>query len=220
MLSPELEYFVSEWLDKASRYPDNTTEGCYDKFFTLYVAFNRLYAEATFELARRGCIVLQSNRALPDRKGATEYTLKLITLEKFQAVDKRHLAPYVETIAKLIEEQHFSIKLSVPDGAPQRNKDQRLLQDLRSNGRTRFLAILDVIYSVRCNLFHGHKAFRPLQADLLAPVIVLLTAVINDLLNALRRQNPRPHISNIRKIANNHAKPTRSLRHCSDQANI
>ena len=185
MLSPELERFVSGWLAKADQYSDKSIEDCYDKFFTLFVVFNRLYAEATFELARRGDIKLPSNRALPDRKGATEYTLELIGISSFQKLYDERLARDVNKIADLIDKERFFIKLSTPDGNRQSEKDQALLAELRSSGKTRALAILDVIYTVRCNLFHGHKAFQPVQVELLRPVIALLAQIIESLHKAL-----------------------------------
>lgn len=187
MLSPELERFVSEWLAKANQYSERSIDNCYDKFFTLFVVFNRLYAEATFEMARSGRITLQPNRSLPDRRGATDYTLELITLTHFQTLYAERLAPNAEVIANLIENNRFFIKLSAPDGNRQPEKDRALLAELRSSGKTRALAVLDVIYTVRCNLFHGHKAFQPVQVELLLPVIALLTAVIESLHRALNQ---------------------------------
>ena len=95
MLSPEFERFVHEWLAKAAQYTDTSIDDCYYKFFALFVVFNRLYAEATFELARRGNITLQPNRLLPDRKGATDYTFALIGLQPFQVLYAHRLAPHV-----------------------------------------------------------------------------------------------------------------------------
>jgi hypothetical protein len=154
MLSPEFERFISGWLDKADQYSVTSTDDCYDKFFTLFVVFNRLYAEATFDLARRGVITLQANKSLPDRKGATEYTLEVISIDAFQALYDARLVHAVGEIANLIDNEHFFIKLSTPDGNRQPVEDQVLLAHLRSSGKTRALAVLDLIYTIRCNLFH------------------------------------------------------------------
>jgi hypothetical protein len=187
VLSPELERFVSEWLVKANQYSSGSIEDCYDKFFTLFVIFNRLYAEATFELARRGVVKLQPNKSLPDRKGATDHTLGLIGLPAFQELYSKRLAPYAEEIAILIDGGRFFIKLSAPDGNRQPDKDAALLAELRSTGKTRAFAVLDLVYTVRCNLFHGHKAFQPIQVELLRPTIAILSAVIESLHLALNR---------------------------------
>jgi hypothetical protein len=109
-------------------------EGCYDKFFTLFVVFNRLYAEATFELARQGQISISPNRSLPDRKGATEYTFAFIGQTAFDHFFKEHLTAPVDALAMLIEQERFYIKLSSPNGDPQRVKDLLLLSALRLRG--------------------------------------------------------------------------------------
>lgn len=187
MLSSELEQFVDGWLERANNYSDDCVEDCYNKFFTLFVIFNRLYAEATFELNRRGKIILKPNGLLNDRKGATEYTLELITIDDFERLYAERLAINVNVIADLIESELFFIKLSNPDGNRQPEKDRILLADLRSSDEKRALAVLDLIYTVRCNLFHGHKAFQPVQAELLRPVTALLVEVINSLHCALNK---------------------------------
>jgi|ERR1035437_2395219 hypothetical protein len=188
MLSPELERFVRDWLSNADDCSDTSVDGCYDKFFTLFVVFNRLYAEATFELARRGTINLPPNRPLPDRNGATTYTFQLIGATDFEDLYDNRLARNVGEIAALIDEERFFIKLSVPDGDRQRDKDLDLLARLRSSGETQALAVLDLIYSIRCNLFHGDKAFEPIQTELLRPAIAVLSGVIESLHKALNQR--------------------------------
>lgn len=185
MLAPHLLQFCDEWVNKANKCDENNVSGCYDKFFTLFVVFNRLYAEATFELARRGKITLQPNRPLPDRKGATEYTLSFIGQHVFDQLLDNQLTEPVATLVQLIEDERFYIKLSSPNGDRQRDMDLELLLKLRSQGKTRALAILDLIYSVRCNLFHGHKAFQPVQVELLRPTI----RVVLEVIYALRRSH-------------------------------
>lgn len=181
MLSPELDRFCNEWTDKAAQYSNESIDGCYDKFFTLFVVFNRLYAEATFELARRNQITLTHNKTLPDRKGATDYCLKIIGVTRFQELFNSKLVKHVERLILLIEQEKFYIKLSIPNGERQREKDLELLSHLRSTNKKRLLALLDFVYSVRCNLFHGHKCFQPAQVELLRPTNVIL-AEINILL--------------------------------------
>jgi hypothetical protein len=58
-LSAEVITFVQNWRAKAETYADDEIRGAFDRFFTLYVTFNRLYAEATFRLARRGQLKLK-----------------------------------------------------------------------------------------------------------------------------------------------------------------
>ena len=188
MVSANFDHFCEDWLRKANLCNETSIDGCYDKFFTLFVVFNRLYAESTFELARRGLIRIQPNRPLPDRRGATEYTLQLIGSVAFAELHRIYLFTPVSIIATLIESGQFSIKLSNPNGDSQPDKDRKLLLALRSSGNTRDLAILDLIYSIRCNLFHGHKEFQQVQSELLRPAIEILNHVIQSLRHELGRR--------------------------------
>jgi hypothetical protein len=62
-LSPEFSDFYQRWLQKADTHQQNGELSDYfDSFFSLFVAFNRLYGEATFALARSGQGIL-SNRS-------------------------------------------------------------------------------------------------------------------------------------------------------------
>ena len=59
-------------------------------------------------------------------------------------------------------------------------EDAKLLTELESRDTNeKATAILDTIYQVRCNMFHGHKGFQGVQRGLLQPMIVLLETVIN-----------------------------------------
>lgn len=64
-------------------------------------------------------------------------------------------------------------------GERQPEKDEELLQDLESqNSHKRAKAILDVLYSIRCNMFHAHKGLREVQQKLLGPVICVLRKLV------------------------------------------
>lgn len=186
MLTGEFERFVDAWMARAKAYGDNEQDDCYDKFFTLFVVFNRLYSEATFTLDRDRIIQLPKNRPLPDKKGATEYTLEAIGLDKFNDLYAAQLAEDVKTVAKLIEDERFHIRLSSPEGKRQPDKDRALLSELRSSGKTRAIAVLELVYRIRCNLFHGHKAFHPVQLELLRPVNRILERTVTALHESLK----------------------------------
>jgi hypothetical protein len=60
-------------------------------------------------------------------------------------------------------------------GEPRPEEDRKLLNNLRSdNKQWKVSALLDIIYSVRCNMFHGHKGFDRVQIDILIPLTILL----------------------------------------------
>lgn len=177
MLSPESTEFYNSWRRKADeRAQENTLAALFDAYFSHYVVFNRLYAEATFTLARTGAISIPRT-SFPDAKGAKEYGLQLVTARRFLRGiegDRESVAARA-AIIELIDRGTFAIKLDMIHGTPQRGLDIDLLRDLRSGGcAQKSKAILDLLYSIRCNMFHGYKGFAPIQADLLRPAITLL----------------------------------------------
>lgn len=77
----------------------------------------------------------------------------------------------------------------MPYGNRQPDRDQKLLKGLKSRGiKKRIHAILDLIYSVRCNMFHGNKRFDEVQMNLLIPVTLLQRKVIEILYRKLANE--------------------------------
>jgi hypothetical protein len=181
VLSPELNEFYRSWLRKAEHYSYAELSGYFDKFFTLYILYNRLYAEATFVLARREKINISKRTSFPDSQAAKEYVLQFLGSEKLLSVlesdPESRLA--LTTIVSLIEEERFHINLDMVYGRPQRDKDLELLKSLRSRSiNEKALAVLDTIYSIRCNMFHSHKGFHQVQIEILKPVTLILRKVV------------------------------------------
>lgn len=192
MLSPEFEDFYRSWLQKAEEYEETDLRQCFDKFFTLFVVYNRLYAEATFTLARKGEINLATRYSFPDSMAAKSYVQKYLgganLLSKLE--DNEESKQAIATIRNLIEDGIFNIKLNMVTGNSQREADLELLKSLKSTNRgQRARAILDIIYSIRCNMFHGHKGFTPVQVKILRPVITVLENIIRALCDKLSTES-------------------------------
>ena len=129
------------------------------------------------------------NRPFPDGKGAKEYGPQFVGYDELdqELTSDPETNNAINEIINLIQGERFYIKLSMPHGNRQREKDQRLLQELKSSGaKTKITAILDLIYSVRCNMFHGNKGFSPVQIQLLNPVTIVLRRIIEILFAKLR----------------------------------
>ncbi len=188
MTSPEFGNFCSKWLKKARAYSGKTLEEHFDKFFTLYVVYNRAYAEATFWLARNGQIDISKRTSFPDAQAAKDYVLQFVTAKRFLELinSSEECRTAINEILDFIQAGRFSIKLEMVYGNPQRDKDLELALNLKSvAANTRAHAILDFIYAVRCNTFHGHKGFDPVQIDVLRPVNILLEKTIEIVLQVL-----------------------------------
>ena len=176
MISQELREFCERWFQKARAYQGQSIQECFDRFFTLFIVYNRLYAELTLSWARTGRIQLRGH-SLPDKKPATEYVHKYLGTNhiwsNLQNGDQCQQA--ISTIRNLLEKKVFVIKLDRLRGEPRPEEDLKLLNNLRSDDKQREVsALLDIIYSVRCNMFHGHKGFDSVQAEILVPVNILL----------------------------------------------
>jgi hypothetical protein len=183
-LSPEFEGFYSSWIHKATFSKGDDLRGLFDKFFTFFVIYNRLYAEATFVLGRKGEIDLSKRTSFPDGEAAKTYVLKYLgsscLMDRIAASSEATSA--IETMRGLLKDGVFHIKLNMVTGDPQPAKDAALLKDLESRStNARAKAILDLLYSIRCNMFHGHKGFHQVQIKLLLPVVILLRVVIETL---------------------------------------
>lgn len=189
MLSPEMLDFCDNWLAKADSYSGDTLNDFYNKAFSLFAVYNRLYGEATFTLARAKTIKLPKDKPFPDSKGAKEYGPQFIGFEALlkELEDDSVSKSAIASLIALIESKQFNIKLSMPFGEPQRKKDEKLLDDLKSpDNKTRVLAIMDFLYSVRCNMVHGNKRFDPVQLEVLRPVTTLYRKIASVLYEKLK----------------------------------
>ena len=148
-LNPEFKSLCQRWREKAQQYDTEDTHQLFDKFFSLYVAYNALYAETAAYLHRKA----------------------------------------INQLKILISKQssfHFWICLDPVFGEPQEDEDEKLIKRLNSSSTDeRARAILQLIYQVRCNMFHGRKSVSPVQKQLLIPLIIILEKIIDKLYRKL-----------------------------------
>lgn len=189
-LTQEFSDFIRNWNEKADQIRLGSLATYFDKFFTLYVVYNRLYAEITFDLNRAGRIDISRRNTFPDNRAATDYVLHFIGAGYFVSkitLDDDSLKALEEIIA-LIQNKCFHIMLDMVTGEAQPQRDITLLEHLTSeNACIKAKAILRMIYSVRCNMFHGHKGFDEVQIEILEPTIILLQKTITIVLHKLQR---------------------------------
>lgn len=185
-LSVELAEFCHRWRAKAQAYPSENLRDVFDRFFTLYVAFNRLYAEATFRLAQRGEIKLHDR--FPDSGAAKDNVVKFCGAKDLTSAweDNPDTNAALQRIADHLRQGRFALKLHPVTGDRQRDADLKLSEALESGNKSRRAkAGLEVLYAIRCNMFHGRKGFEHFQVELLAPAIRLLDATIDVLYRCL-----------------------------------
>lgn len=187
-LSTHFRQFHSRWMAKARRHNREGLQHSFDRFFTLYVVFNHLYAEATFQLANHGQVQIQNRNRFPDAEAAQEYVVQFVGADRL--LQQLNNTPSSEAALLLLQTQvcngAFNLKLNMTTGEAQPAEDADLCRRLTSNNRNeQAAAFLETLYAVRCNMFHGRKDFNSIQQALLDPSNVILERVIEILYRAL-----------------------------------
>lgn len=184
-LSPDLREFCDSWRAKAAACSMENINGAFDRFFTSYVTFNRLYVEATHRLARRGQVKLRER--FPDPQAAQDYVVQFCTAATLTGAweNSANAAAALHEIADHLREGRFALRLDPVTGARRPAKDRELLTALESRSRNRKAkAVLEALYAIRCNMFHGQKDFELRQLALLRPAILLLESTTDVLRQA------------------------------------
>lgn len=171
-----IEIFCDRWIAKAEAYRSNDLEDLFDRFFTLFVAYNRFYSAAA-ELYRDP--LYRRNRFIHkgDRREATTVMAEIIGAPRFSEVvqENKEIAASCDAISELLEKRFFFLHSNRETKEPDLVRDDKLVAALR---RPSLLAVLECLYQIRCNIFHGEKEFAPRQAELLIPAITLLEVVV------------------------------------------
>lgn len=166
--------FCRRWRHRANGYRGPGFERTFDKFFALWVVFNALYTEVARREGRHGA---------GDDTACQEILLQHLGSRPFvRAINAdADVVAALDQVRGFIRNHDFNFKLDRRTGAPQQAVDNDLLARINTmrSPNVRGQAILETLYAVRCNLFHGHKQFIPRQADLLRPITVILSKVID-----------------------------------------
>lgn len=172
----EVERFCDRWIEKAQAYQSDELESLFDRFFTLFVAYNRFYS-ASAELYRATVEPRRLMSLQGDRREATMIMAELIRQSRFSAVVQQNpaIVDACKVIAELLQSHQFFLHSVRSSREPDLKRDERLAAALE---RHSILAVLECLYQIRCNIFHGEKEFAPRQALLLVPAIALLETVV------------------------------------------
>lgn len=194
-----LKFFCSAWLIKADRVNTNSLEGVFDRFFTLWVVFNRLYEEAGRTLVHRSHPIYRSFIAKrgkrvfappPDKISATK---GIVVFSGQNRLKNRILRDHdaIEGLRYIHDSIHsgmFYLHENYETGEPDTAKDIALVQQA-IDGCVE--STLTLIYQARCNLFHGQKAFTESQRILLNGMSSILIQVISCTLQTMEESSTR-----------------------------
>ncbi|MDP2526593.1 hypothetical protein [Maribacter dokdonensis] len=191
MINQEIKNFCENWIEKTKAYSNDNLQDVFDKFFTLFVVYNRLYVEATFRMSNKGQINIQNRNSFPDPQAAKNYVIQYLNSN---AIDDAFNADEnclhaIERLKDIIRNHEFNIKLNMVTGNPERDKDLELLSKMEANHTDRKIkAIADFIYSIRCNVFHAQKGYVQNQINVLNPVNTILIKLIELLFDKLKNE--------------------------------
>lgn len=175
-MTAQFKQFYSNWLTKVNSYEENNLSDIYDKFVSLFVLYNFLYNQIHDKLVVAE--ILKPGR-LFDKNMATKDVLKFIRADELiESLLKEDAADFnFKNLCEIIEKWDFNI--IVRDGQGNRSKDLKLLKEMRSsNNHIKSKALLEYIYHIRCNLFHGDKNYEENQRSLLISINYFLHKIV------------------------------------------
>lgn len=187
------EQFCNRWLEKASEYGENTLSDLFDKYSTYWVIYNRTYIEIanyllkinhhlTRDIFRRGL-----NRNPADRIMATKGVAAYIILERNEVEMEPQIKIAINNIVGFINRREYYFHDDNLTGDPDYGKDINIAKGM---SEYKLLSILELLYKIRCNIFHGGKQYHENQRRLLVEVVPLLGFITRKTLNkVLNDQN-------------------------------
>src|SRR5713226_8548647 len=117
-LNQEFHHFVADWRAKANQY-GNDLRSAFDRFFTLWVVYNRLYGEVAFTLSRGHQISLDPNKPFPDGRAAKHLVRqyigggRLMTALENDPISANEIQAVIRLLEGPIDGRQFAIKLNM-----------------------------------------------------------------------------------------------------------
>lgn len=157
--------FMTRWLRKSLGYNLNKLHGCFDAFFSDFVLYNFLY----------DYICQEDERRFPeegDKKRAVEVARRF--LGSSVIAGDAEIQRSAQELVTLVTKKSFYLRDDMWDA-------ERVARLGTTDPELWSKALMEVLYQIRCNTFHGRKPFHEAQKRVLVPCITILRRV-NDLL--------------------------------------
>ncbi len=189
----KVQFFYTRWTQKAEAY-DSTLSNEYptynhetnnlyentifDKFFTLFVCYNALYntaSEILEEVNKRDGYQATSKR---DGDQATSGVIAFLEKKGIMLLSKLPEAVIDDFIYKLnFFYIHRYSNNPNKHGKTSVDLDDELREKARKKGdeKNRTHAVLEMLYLIRCNMFHGQKMISFKQVDMLKCAACIIT---------------------------------------------
>jgi len=158
---------AKRWFEKAQRNSNqDDIEEVMDKFFSLYVSYNAIYSQ------------LGSG----DRNCATTKMGEYLEREDIRILD--NCKNDIKELIKPIEEGSFYIYGN--ESTLDYKNDEQILEKINefiNDDIRNYKSVLNFIYGLRCNMFHGSKDIIAEQKSLLNPANKVLEKLVERLIN-------------------------------------
>jgi len=150
------------WIEKANENTSDELNSQIDKFFSLYVSYNIIYSLISHEDNWDRCSAVSVISSYMRNKGIQTFTQ-----------NRTNISNMIEPIR---EHNIFHIY--------NEDRDFRLIANI-DNRNNLEESVLDILYGIRCNMFHGAKKLITEQSLLLVPANLILEALVNDLITSI-----------------------------------
>lgn len=185
----ELKDFYDRWVIKCNSYEDSLSD-LFDKYFSLFVIYNRLYNEitaifennGTLDILREDGSIDKKPKRVRDNKAATVCVAKYLSENENTVIST--LYDEIAAFTEILQKGSFNIVLY--NGIPQKERDKNLLKNLEnSNNYLNLLGLLGILYNLRCNLFHGQKQFSEIQKMVMIPAVTAMEKINKTLIQKM-----------------------------------
>lgn len=168
-LAPERNAIESakRWITKANQNSIETLNPQIDKFFSLYVSYNIIYS-------------LISDKKNGDKCSAVNVIALYMQKKNINFANSK--SDIIETIKPIQKDDNgISIFHIYSNSA-----DNKLISNIVNNINIEE-SVLNLLYGIRCNMFHGKKELSNEQLSLLIPANKILENLVNSLIESLTK---------------------------------
>lgn len=157
--------FYNRWMQKAAGYNQDFAADVIDSYTSYFIVYNALY-ESGNDLLK------------PERKFNGDHSKAVNVIQQFAVENLIAIisSPKIVKQIKILSEviiSHF--KICFRNGIYSFEDDENLKKLLQSeNSNEKLNSILEALYQIRCNIFHGRKDVQLYQRLLLKPCIKIL----------------------------------------------
>ncbi|QKF66562.1 hypothetical protein AVENP_1006 [Arcobacter venerupis] len=159
---------AKRWLEKSKKYNNTDVEEVMDKFFSLYVSYNAIYSK------------FSQGSANDDRSCATTKMAEYLKRENITILNDCE-----STVKKMIAPiKNGSFYIYGNHSGQDFKKDNVIIQKIEEDINN-YASILNFIYGLRSNMFHGEKQIIGEQIQLLNPANIILEKLLDALIKKI-----------------------------------